>query len=158
MESLLGGALPVTIGNNVFIGTKAVILKGTTIGDNCIVGAGSVVRGTFPDGVVIAGNPAKVICTVKEFHNKNLNKWIADAKTCAWAIYNNSGHVPTIEEMSDGYAWLYLERSEESIHKYKEFFTLSSDDPEDVISHFMKMKPVYKNFDEFLKDCGIKRK
>lgn len=52
---------PVYIGKNVFIGCNSIILKGTTIGDNCIVGAGSVVHGTFPDGVTIAGNPAKII-------------------------------------------------------------------------------------------------
>ena len=52
---------PVSIGNNVFIGMNAIILKGTTIGDNCVVGAGSVVHGTFEDNCVIAGNPAKVI-------------------------------------------------------------------------------------------------
>lgn len=117
----VGESLPVTIGNNVFIGTKAIILKGTTIGDNCIIGAGSVVKGVFPEGVVIAGNPAKVICTVKEFYEKNLSKWIDDAKTCAYAIYRNSGHIPTIEEMSDGYAWLYLERNEDNLKKYKDF-------------------------------------
>lgn len=52
---------PITIGDNVFIGTNSIILKGTTIGNNCVVGAGSVVSGKFEDNCVIAGNPAKVI-------------------------------------------------------------------------------------------------
>ena len=52
---------PVTIGNNVFIGMNTIILKGTQIGNNCVVGAGSVVHGKFEDNCVIAGNPAKVI-------------------------------------------------------------------------------------------------
>ena len=56
----------VLIGKNVFIGCNSLILKGTIIGDNCIVGAGSVVSGKFPNNVIIAGNPAKVINTVKE--------------------------------------------------------------------------------------------
>jgi len=51
----------IKIGNDVFIGTNCIILYNTTIGNNCIVGAGSVVRGQFPDGSVIVGNPAKVI-------------------------------------------------------------------------------------------------
>ena len=55
------GKLPVHIGNDCFIGTGCIILKGTVLGDNCVVGAGSVVHGEFPDNCVIAGNPAKMI-------------------------------------------------------------------------------------------------
>lgn len=51
----------IIIGNNVFIGINVTILPGTAIGNNTIVGAGSVVRGKFPDDVVIIGNPAKVV-------------------------------------------------------------------------------------------------
>lgn len=49
------------IGDDCFIGANSIILKGTTLGKNCIVGAGSVVSGTFPDNVILAGNPAKII-------------------------------------------------------------------------------------------------
>lgn len=52
---------PITIGEGCFIGANSIILKGTTLGNNCVVGAGSVVCGTFPDNVIIAGNPAKII-------------------------------------------------------------------------------------------------
>lgn len=51
----------IRIGNNVFIGNNCTILPGTTVGDNCIIGAGSVVRGSFPENSVIVGNPAKVV-------------------------------------------------------------------------------------------------
>ncbi len=50
----------ITVGDNVVIGAKCTILPNSTIGNNCIVGAGSVVRGKFPDNSVIFGNPAKV--------------------------------------------------------------------------------------------------
>ena len=52
---------PITIGDGCFIGANSIILKGTTLGKNCVVGAGSVVSGTFPDNVIIAGNPARII-------------------------------------------------------------------------------------------------
>ena len=49
------------IGDDCFIGMNSIILKGTTLGNNVIVGAGSVVHGKFPDNVIIAGNPAKIV-------------------------------------------------------------------------------------------------
>ena len=54
-------AEPVTIGNNVWIGGSATIVTGVTIGDNCIIGAGSVVTRDVESNTVVAGNPAKVI-------------------------------------------------------------------------------------------------
>jgi len=50
----------IKIGNNVHIGMDCILLPNTTIGNNCLVGAGSIVRGIFPDNSVIMGNPAKV--------------------------------------------------------------------------------------------------
>lgn len=55
------GTKPITIGKNCFIGCNALILKGTVLGDNCVVGAGAVVSGKFGNNCVIAGNPARVI-------------------------------------------------------------------------------------------------
>ncbi len=55
------GTRDVVIGKDCFIGCNALILKGTKIGDGSVVGAGSVVCGEFPSGVVIGGNPAKII-------------------------------------------------------------------------------------------------
>lgn len=52
---------PVIIGRNCFIGVNSIILKGTELGDNCVVGAGAVVAGKFPSNTVIVGNPAEVI-------------------------------------------------------------------------------------------------
>ncbi len=51
----------VIIGKNVWIGLGATLLKGVTIGDNSIIGAGSVVTGTVPANVIYAGSPAKLI-------------------------------------------------------------------------------------------------
>lgn len=52
---------PVIIGNDVFIGARCIILKGVTIGDRAIIGAGSVVSKDVPADCVVAGNPAVVV-------------------------------------------------------------------------------------------------
>ncbi|MCR5629985.1 sugar O-acetyltransferase [Eubacterium sp.] len=58
--------IPVTIGNNVWIGGNSVILPGVTIGDNVVIGAGSVVTKDIPDNMIAAGNPCKVIREITE--------------------------------------------------------------------------------------------
>lgn len=52
---------PVRIEDDVFIGMNSLILKGVTLGEGCVVGAGSVVTRDVPAGMVVAGNPARVI-------------------------------------------------------------------------------------------------
>ena len=54
-------ALPVTIGADVWIGGRAIIMPGVTIGDGAIVGAGSVVTRDVPAGVTVVGNPARIL-------------------------------------------------------------------------------------------------
>ncbi|MCU0514991.1 MAG: acyltransferase [Anaerolineae bacterium] len=56
-----GATAPVSIGDDVFIGMQALILKGASIGSGSVIGAGSVVTGAIPAGVIAAGNPARVI-------------------------------------------------------------------------------------------------
>ena len=57
-------ALPVRIGNNVWIGGSTTILPGVTIGDNVTIGAGSVVVKDIPSGSVAVGNPCKIVKTI----------------------------------------------------------------------------------------------
>jgi len=54
-------AKPITVGNNVWIGGNVVVLPGVTIGDNAVIGAGSVVNKDIPSNVVAVGNPCRVI-------------------------------------------------------------------------------------------------
>ena len=60
----------VTIGSNVFVGAETVILPNVTIGDNVIIGANSTVTHDVTSGMVVAGTPAKVICSLEDYLSK----------------------------------------------------------------------------------------
>lgn len=66
--------LPIHIGNCVWIGSGAIILPGVTIGDNTVVGAGSVVTKDLPPNVVAVGNPARVLREIGEYDRKYYHK------------------------------------------------------------------------------------
>lgn len=59
-------AIPITIGNNVWIGGNTVINPGITIGDNTVIGSGSILTKDIPANVIAAGNPCKVIREITE--------------------------------------------------------------------------------------------
>lgn len=61
----------VKVGDNVFIGTKSIILPGITIGNNTIIGAASIVTSDVPDNVVVCGSPAKIVSTINDYNAKN---------------------------------------------------------------------------------------
>jgi acetyltransferase-like isoleucine patch superfamily enzyme len=70
---------PIEIGNNVFIGVNSIIMPGVKIEDKVIVAAGSVVTKSLPSGVIVGGNPAKIIENYDELERKRLETFISDA-------------------------------------------------------------------------------
>lgn len=64
---------PIVIGNNVYIGYGCTIFGNVNIGNNVIIGSNSVVTRDIPDNSVCAGVPAKVICSIEEYKEKNMN-------------------------------------------------------------------------------------
>ena len=63
----------IKVGDNVWFGGKCIVLPGTTIGNNVVVGAGSVVVNDIPDNSIVVGNPAKII---KKIENNQVKKHI----------------------------------------------------------------------------------
>ena len=61
----------IIIGNNVYLGNHVCILPGVRIGNNCIIGYGSIITKNIPNNSVVAGVPGKVIETVEEYKEKN---------------------------------------------------------------------------------------
>lgn len=62
--------IPITIGDNVWIGGNVVLLPGVNIGDNVIIGAGSVVSKDIPDNMIAVGNPCKVVREITDEDRK----------------------------------------------------------------------------------------
>lgn len=63
------------VGNNVHIGTNAIIMPNVNIGNNCIIGCGAIVTKDIPDNSVAVGVPARVIETIDEYAEKNRDKF-----------------------------------------------------------------------------------
>lgn len=62
----------VVIKDGAYIGAYSQIMPGVTIGQGSLVAAGSIVTKSVPDGVVVAGNPAKIVCTVEKYIERNI--------------------------------------------------------------------------------------
>lgn len=63
----------IIIGDRVFIGANSTILMNVHVGNDVIIGAGSLVNKDIPDGMVVAGVPAKIICTTEEYRQQQFN-------------------------------------------------------------------------------------
>ena len=62
--------IPIKIGNNNFIGANSIINPGVTIGDNCVIAAGSIVTKDIPSGEIWGGVPAHYIMKIEEYRDK----------------------------------------------------------------------------------------
>jgi acetyltransferase-like isoleucine patch superfamily enzyme len=71
---------PIVIGDHAFIGMGAIILPGVTVGRGSIVGAGSVVTRDVPEGVVVGGNPARVLRTTEELWEHSRDRFVSQPR------------------------------------------------------------------------------
>lgn len=147
---IIGEAKKTVIGDNVFIGIDSIILMGSKIGNNVIIGAGSVVSGRIPDNVVVAGNPARVIRTLDEHYNIRKSKYIDEAKEYAKLFLENNEEI-TINKMGAFFP-LYLKRDLKEIEKNNLNINLSGDNVEDIKEKFLNSSPIYNDFEEFKKE------
>ena len=153
---IVGEGRKTVIGNNVFIGMNAIVLMGTHVGDNVIIGAGSVVSGKVPSNVVVAGNPAKVICTLEEFYLKRKAQVLSSAVECVNAFFDAEGRYPNVKEV--GAFWpLFMERNEQAVLDSGVFVHLNGDCYEEIIRDFLQTEATFSSFDDFLNYCKVNR-
>lgn len=88
----------IEIGEEAFIGTRSIIMPGVHIGKHSVVGAGSVVTKDVPDYTVVAGVPARTICTTKEYADKALKNMPDDFDKKAYSSDKKSYLLKTLEQ------------------------------------------------------------
>lgn len=150
--TIVGEARRTYIGDNVFIGMNSTILMGAHIGNNVIIGAGSIVSGKIPDNVVVAGNPAKIIFGLDDYYNKRKEKELDESFDYFWQFYKKYKRYPKIAEMGPFFS-IFLERNMTALEKNNVFTRLSGDNQEEVIRDFLSSAGAYKNYNEYIADA-----
>lgn len=146
---VIGYAQPVKICDNVFIGTRAIILPGTIIGENSIIAAGSVVKGITEPNSVYAGSPAKKIMSIEKYYLKRKELYIEEAFTFARSIKRNLNRDPLPEDFNEHFP-LFLERDELKFRGIP-----VKNQTRNTYEDFMKTKPLFQSFGDFLSQAEI---
>lgn len=142
----------IKIGNNVYFGRKCTVLKGVTIGDNCIIGYGSVVMKDIPANSVAAGSPAKVICTLDEYFEKRKKQYKQEVIEFGRSIKEYYNRFPQIDDFYDDFpAFVNGDNMHQYPFDYNRIFTT-----EQLETWKKNHKPYFQSFDEFLKEISSK--
>lgn len=152
-HNILPSSGKVKIGNNIYFGTDVIILKGVTIGDNCVIAAGSLVTKDIPSNSVATGVPAKVIYNLSEYYKKSEQVCTAEAFEYAKSIVVRYNRKPTIEEFHEEFV-LFTDGEDISNHKPWMISQLGGELNYKIWCN--DHKATYKGIDEFFKAAEIK--
>lgn len=139
------GGGEIKIGNNVFIGVNSLVLRNSSIGDNCIIGAGSIVCSSIPSNSVATGNPAKVIMSLDDYCEKRKKSILKEAINEVRHFYEVNSRYPIESEMIR-FGFLF---------SCKDMVLLNSistigDDHDSFINTYLNQKSQFNNYSEFL--------
>lgn len=140
----------VKIGNNIYFGQNCVVLKGVTIGDNCVIGAGSLITKDIPPNSVAVGRPAKVIGTLDDYYKKRKNACVEEAFEYARSIQERYNRRPVIKDFWEEFP-LFMNGDElhpdlpikQQLGAGYEYYKANH-------------KAVFNGFEDFLEKAGIK--
>ncbi|MCH4158857.1 MAG: acyltransferase [Bifidobacterium minimum] len=146
---VLGSCGRVVIGDNVFIGQKCLILKGAEIGDNSIVGAGSVVSGKLEGNAVYAGVPARKLMSLQDFIHKRRSAQYEEAKSLVMEYREIYGKDPD-ERLLREFFWLFASRD---VHTLDPVFSAVLDldgNGKSSTSRWLESEPEFASFQDFV--------
>lgn len=147
---ILGNQRPVTIGNNVFVGEGSIIMGGTIIEDNVIIGAHSVVSGRIYGNSVYAGNPAKLIMSIDEYIDKRREKQLNEAKVFCLKYKDAHGSFPDIDKLHE-YFFLFSNDKSKLTSVFDDKLKLCGN-YELSVAALEKHNPTYSSYEDFLND------
>lgn len=152
---VLGSAGHVFIGDNVFIGTKATILKGVTIGNNVVIGANSLINRDVPDNCVVVGNPQRIVCDIDTYLERRRAAQIHEAADLYDCWKRNSpegkrGEVPT-KELFREFFWLFESREADgfAVEEFENVMALCGTYDKSV-ERFNQTSRAFLNYESFL--------
>lgn len=143
----------IKIGNNIWFGENVTVLKGVTIGDNVIIGAGSIVSKSIPSNSVAVGIPAKVVCTFEEYYAKRQKQYIDECIEYANAILDR-GREPKKEDFYDDYP-CFVDSS--NMYEYNYPYERVFKQTEQLEAWKKHHKKTFNGFDDFMKEVYRRR-
>ena len=111
----------VKIGNNIYFGRDVTVLKGVEIGDNCIIGIGSLVTKDIPANSVACGTPCRVVCGIEEYYKKRKQLQYEEALYYGKSIEARYNRPPVITDFTE--EWILFFR-ETDFDKYPEMHSI----------------------------------
>lgn len=139
----------VVIGNNIYFGRNVTILKDVSIGDNCIIGVGSIVTRDIPANSVACGIPCRRICSIEEYYFRRKKRQIKEALEYRDSITANLKREPKIEDFFEEWV-LFLDENE-----LKKYPSMEREVEKRIgnfkESFFRNQKLAFPNFQSFLK-------
>lgn len=152
---LYGSSRRVSIGNNVFIGQRTLILNGADIGDNTIIGAGSVVTGKLVGDAVYAGVPARKISSLDEYIDKLRQRQLSDAVSLV-NDYKRTYRVWPSKDSLREFFWLFEPRLGELNPKFEEMIERNGNSERSGRA-FRNSIPLFNGYTEFLTYANSQR-
>ena len=154
-HEVVGGIGKVSIGNNVFIGTEAIVLMNSEIGDNVIIGVQSVVNGKIPSNCVAVGSPAKPIMSLDEYWERRKSKQYQEAVHIVLEYRKRYGVFPPKEKLP---AYFYLFEPRDLAIKNNEVFNSRlklGGNYEACLNSFLNSNSMFDSYESFLDSIDL---